>query len=152
MKIRLFTKTAALIAATILVGPSLRADGPAAPSAMPRIETSSPGGVVVSSAHGRWVKGRLLVSGVVRRKAGYAYPGPLQSHLDFIVLDAKAHPLSVSRVEYLPRPIPVVYRGIPAQATYADYLPIVPPAGATVRVAHHEASTEECQRSQPAKL
>ena len=106
--------------------------------------------MVVSSAQGRWVKGRLLVSGVVHRKAGYSYPGPMQSHLDFIVLDSNQRSLSLTQVNYLPRPIPIVYRGIPSQATYADYLSITPPVGATVRVAHHEASIEECQQNNPA--
>ena len=150
MKFNLLTKSTALFAAMIFASPMLRAAGPTESLPVPPIQTSSPGGVVVSSAHGRWVKGRLLVSGMVHRKAGYSYPGPMHSHLDFIVLDSKQRSLSVTQVNYLPRPIPIVYRGIPSQSTYAAYLPITPPAGATVQVAHHEASTEECQQNNPA--
>lgn len=141
----------AQFAAMVLAVPTVHAAGPTVSRPVPIIEKSSPGGVEVSSAHGRWVKSRLLISGTVHRKAGYSYPGPFQSHLDFILLDSGRHSLSISQVNYLPRTIPVVYRGIPSQATYADYLPVVPPAGATVRVAHHEASIEECRRSQRAK-
>ncbi len=150
MKFLLNTKSAALIAALALASPALRAAGAAEAQPVPAIQTSSPGGVVVSSAHGRWIKGRLLISGIVHRKAGYSYPGPMQSHLDFIVLDSSQRNLSLTQVNYLPRPIPIVYRGIPSRAAYAAYLPITPPAGATVRVAHHQASTEECQQNSPA--
>ena len=150
MKLNHPMKSTALVAAIVLTSPVTRAAGPTESPPVPVIEKSSPGGVVVSSAHGRWVKGRLLVSGIVCRKAGYSYPGPMQSHLDFIVLDSNRRNLSLTQVNYLPRPIPIVYRGIPSQATYAAYLPITPPAGATVQVAHHEASTEECQQNNPA--
>lgn len=150
MKPNFYMKSTALGAAIVLASQVTRAAGPKASQPVPAIEKSSPGGVVVSSAHGRWVKGRLLVSGVVHRKAGYSYPGPMQSHLDFVVLDANQRSLSRTQVNYLPRPIPIVYRGIPSQATYAEYLPITPPAGATVRVSHHEASIEECQQNNPA--
>lgn len=142
MKPGISAKSITLLAALILSNPALRA---ADPRPVPTIEKSSSGGVEVSSARGRWVKGRLLVSGVVHRKAGYSYPGPLQSHLDFIVLDSGQRTLSLSQTHYLPRPIPIVYRGIPSQATYAGYLPIALPAGATVRVAHHKASFEDCR-------
>ena len=149
MKLNFLKNPTALIVIWIFANPALRAANPAESQPVPTIGKSSPGGVVVSSAHGRWVKGRLLVAGVVHRKAGYSYPGPRQSHLDFIVLDSHQRTLSLSQVEYLPRPIPIVYRGIPSQATYAEYLPVTPSAEATVQVAHHEASIGECRRSHP---
>ncbi len=143
-------KFGVLVALVGFNGATLLANSPTELKPIPRIETSSPDGVVVSSATSRWSRGRLLVSGSVTRKAGYSYPGPAQSHLDFIVLDSKNLPLSLTRVNYLPRTIPIVYRGIPARSSYADYLPILPPAGATVRVAHHQTSVEECQQIHPA--
>lgn len=149
MKLNVRVIPTTLIAAMALASPVLRAAGPTDSQPVPVINKSSPGGVIVSSAHGRWVKGRLLVSGVVHRKAGYSYPGPMQSHLDFIVLGTNHRSLSLTQVNYLPRPIPIVYRGIPARASYAGYLTITLPVGATVRVVHHQASIEECQQNNP---
>ncbi len=114
------TKILVLIAFSTLGFATLFAGSAIGVQPLPTIGTSSPDGVVVRSAEGRWIKGRLLVSGSVTRKAGYAYSGPAQSHLDFTVLDIQSRPLSLTQVNYLPRTIPIVYRGIPARSSYAD--------------------------------
>lgn len=111
-----------------------------------RTEIVSPDGVSIQSAHAKWYGDRVLVSGYVQRKFGYSYPGPMHSHLDLIVLDAKGRSLSTSTTNYLPRTIPINYRGSIGRASYAEYLPIRPPVDATVRVLHDQRSIKECRQ------
>lgn len=120
---------------------------PAAADASPRVHTEarSTGAVEVTSVHLRLVRGGVVVSGRVERAFGYGYPGPdAESHLDVNVLNPRGRFVGRTATTYLPRPIPVTYRGVPGRSTYAVRLPVTPVAGDTVRVSHHQARLEDC--------
>jgi len=101
------------------------------------IETVSGGGGLVSYAQIREQDGRYIISGSVKRKMA-SNPGP-NSHVDIFIMNAKQETLRSFAVNYMPRPIPYGVRGIPARSTFSASLDTLPPEGASIKVAFHDA-------------
>lgn len=125
------------IIAMVLCGGCALHDGDFALDRKLRIELSPPAGPLFYGVQVAQRGDELIISGFGRR------PTP-RGHVEVVVIGSEGTTLAQARADPLP-PRAVPNRGY--NYRFKASLPVVPPAGSTVRVAYVESSASEMERS-----
>ena len=110
-----------------------------------RVEKVSVGSGKISTGRASKDAHGVFVSGYVERLGPGRETGAW-SHIDVAVVDSSGRTLHQAAAKFFPSEVPATQRGITGRSRYFVRLPIVPPAGATVRVAFHQSPRAECER------
>lgn len=77
--------------------------------------------------------GVLVITGIVKRKAGF--DGPIPGHLDVEFLNSKGQEVNMLRLNWVPRQLPTSGS---RESSYDVHYAWIPPAGSSIKICYHE--------------